>query len=47
MDGQTDGWTDENTDGWMDRQTEGHLDIAPCVLQDIDPLGLLPKKGTN
>ena len=28
------------TDGWMD----GRLEIPPCVLQDIGPLGPLPKK---
>ena len=27
-------------DGWMDRRKEIH----PCVLQDIGPLGPLPKK---
>ena len=29
----------------MDGRTDGGLEIPPCVLQDIDPLGLLPKKG--
>ena len=28
-------------DGWI----YGRLEIHPCVLQDIGPLGLLPKKG--
>ena len=35
--------------GGMDRRTDGrmygHLEIHPCVLQDIGPLGPLPKKG--
>ena len=31
------------TDGRMYR----HLEIHPCVLQDIGPLGPLPKKGRN
>ena len=31
------------TYGWMD----GHLEIHPCVLQDIGPLGPLPKKGPS
>ena len=34
------GGTDGQTDGRMD----GHLEIHPCVLQDIGPLGPLPKK---
>ena len=33
MDGRIDGWT------------EGHTEFAPRVLQDISPLGPLPKKG--
>ena len=28
----------------MDGQTDGHMEIQPCVLQDIGPLGPLPKK---
>ena len=28
----------------MDRRMDGHLEIPPCVLQDIGPLGPLPKK---
>ena len=28
----------------MDRQIEGHTEFDPCVLQDIRPLGPLPKK---
>ena len=39
MDGRTDGWTD----GRMD----GHRTIHPCVLQDIGPLGPLPKKDAK
>ena len=31
--------------GGMDGWTDGRLEIPPCVLQDIGPLGLLPKKG--
>ena len=31
--------------GWMDGRTEGRLEIHPFVLQDIGPLGPLPKKG--
>ena len=30
-------------DGRMDGQTDGHLEIPPCVLQDIGPMGPLPK----
>ena len=33
------------TDGRMNGRTDGHLEIPPCVLQDIGPLGPLPKKG--
>ena len=32
------------TDGWMEGRTDGRLEIHPCVLQDIGPLGPLPKK---
>ena len=39
-DGPMDGWTEGRTDGWTDRR----LKIPPCVLQDIGPLGPLPKK---
>ena len=42
--GRKDGRTDGRTDGWMEGQTDGHLEIPPCVLQDIGPLGPLPKK---
>ena len=31
--------------GWEDGQKDGCLEIHPCVLQDIGPLGPLPKKG--
>ena len=31
-------------DGRMDGRTYGRLEIHPCVLQDIGPLGPLPKK---
>ena len=32
-------------DGRTDGRKDGHLEIHPCVLQDIGPLGPLPKKG--
>ena len=32
------------TDGWTEGQMDGHLEIHPCFLQDIGPLGPLPKK---
>ena len=28
-----------------DGRTDGRMEIPPCVLQDIGPLGPLPKKG--
>ena len=31
--------------GCTDVRTYGRLEIHPCVLQDIGPLGPLPKKG--
>ena len=31
----------------MDGRTDGRLEIPPCVLQDIGPLGPLPKKLKN
>ena len=31
------------TDGRTDVRTDGRLEIHPCVLQDIGPLGPLPK----
>ena len=41
--GRTYGRTDVRTYG----RTDGRLEIHPCVLQDIGPLGPLPKKGMN
>ena len=34
------------TDGRKDGRTDGRMEIPPCVLQDIGPLGPLPKKHT-
>ena len=34
-------------DGKTEGRTDGRLEIPPCVLQDIGPLGPLPKKGKN
>ena len=31
--------------GRTDGRTDGRMEIPPCVLQDIGPLGPLPKKG--
>ena len=42
--GGIDGRTDVRTDGRTDGRTYGRLEIHPCVLQDIGPLGPLPKK---
>ena len=39
------GGTEGRTDGRTDGRTEGRLEIHPFVLQDIVPLGPLPKKG--
>ena len=36
-----DRWMDGRMHGWMDE----HLEIHPCILQDIGPLGPLPKRG--
>ena len=33
-----------NGGGWKDGRMDGRLEIPPCVLQDIGPLGPLPKK---
>ena len=33
------------TDVCTDVRTDGRKEIHPCVLQDIRPLGPLPKKG--
>ena len=38
------GW-DVQTDGRTYVHTDGHKEIHPCVLQDIGPLGPLPKKA--
>ena len=38
------GRTDRQIDRWMDGRMGGRLEIQPCVLQDIGPLGPLPKK---
>ena len=32
-------------DGRTDGRKDGRLEIPPCVLQDIGPLGPLPKKA--
>ena len=34
-------------DGRMEGRTDGRLEIHPCVLQDIGPLGALPKKNKS
>ena len=31
--------------GGTEGRTDGRMEIPPCVLQDIGPLGPLPKKG--
>ena len=33
-----------NGGGRKDGRTDGRMEIPPCVLQDIGPLGPLPKK---
>ena len=33
--------------GQKDGRKDGHMEIHPCVLQDIGPLGPLPKKDLN
>ena len=38
------GGGDVRTDGRMYGRTDGRKEIHPCVLQDIGPLGPLPKK---
>ena len=38
------GQKDRRTEGRTDGRRDGRLEIPPCVLQDIGPLGLLPKK---
>ena len=47
MDGRKDGWTDGQTDGQTEGRTDGRFKISPCVLQEIGPLGPLPKKQTR
>ena len=42
--GGTDGRMDGRTEGRKDGRKDGRLKIPPCVLQDIGPLGPLPKK---
>ena len=39
------GGGDGRTEGRTDGRTDGRMEIPPCVLQDIGPLGPLPKKG--
>ena len=46
-DGQMDRRTDGRTNGQTDRQMDEHKEIHPCVLQDVGPLGPLPKKCSN
>ena len=38
---------DSQWEGKTDGRTDGRLEITPCVLQDIGPLGPLPKKLKN
>ena len=41
-------WEFEKSEAWGGRmygRTDGRKEIHPCVLQDIGPLGPLPKKG--
>ena len=45
MDRQMDGRMDKQMDGRMDGWMDEHLEIYPCALQDIGPLGPLPKNG--
>ena len=42
--GQSDFGGGGRMDGRTDGRTDGHKKIHPCVLQDIGPLGPLPKK---
>ena len=39
------GGGDGRTEGRTDGRTDGRMEIPPCVLQDIGPLGPLPKKA--
>ena len=41
------GGGDGGTDGRKDGRKDGCMEIPPCVLQDIGPLGPLPKKDTE
>ena len=41
------GGGDRRTEGRTDRRTDGRFKISPCVLQEIGPLGPLPKKQTR
>ena len=49
MDVRTDGQMDVRTDGQMDVHTYGRKDglNIPCILQDIVPLGPLPKRDIS
>ena len=38
-------WGGPEVGGWKDEQKDGRLEIQPYALQDIGPLGPLPKKG--
>ena len=38
------GGGDGRTEGRKDGRKDGRMEIPPCVLQDIGPLGPLPKK---
>ena len=42
--GGGDGRKDGRKDGRTEGRADGRLEITPCILQDIGPLGLLPKK---
>ena len=44
LDGPQGGGTDGRTNGRTEGRKDGRLKIPPCVLQDIGPLGPLPKK---
>ena len=46
-DGRTEGRRDGRTEGRTEGRKDGRLEITPCVLQDIGPLGPLPKKEMN
>ena len=42
-----DGWKDGRTEGQTEGQMDERLEIPPCVLQDIGPLGPLPKEESK